>query len=55
VLHDSELFTVGPDEIVVTFRTDEQREIETRAGDHAVVTSGPLHYARITGLEPGTT
>jgi len=54
VIHDPELFTVGPDEVVVTFRTDDERAIETRAGDAAVVTEGPYHYARIGGLEPET-
>lgn len=54
MIHDAELFTVGPDEVVVTFRTDEAREVETRVGDRAVVTDGPIHYARIVGLEPGT-
>jgi 3',5'-cyclic-AMP phosphodiesterase len=53
-VHDPELFTVGPDEVVVTFRTDEAREVSTRVGDAAVVTTGPYHSARVTGLEPGT-
>jgi Icc protein len=52
-IHDPELFTVGPDEVVVTFRTDDEREVETRAGDHTTTTTGPYHYARLTGLEPG--
>jgi Icc protein len=55
VIHDAELFTVGPDEVVVTFRTDESRPIETRVGDESVVTVGPYHAARVTGLEPETT
>jgi predicted phosphodiesterase len=55
VIHDAELFTVGPDEVVVTFRTDEPREIATRVGDTSVVTNGPIHYARVTGLEPDAT
>jgi len=54
VIHDAELFTVGPDEVVVTFRTDDPREVETRVGDRAVVTTGPYHAARVVGLEPGT-
>ncbi len=54
MIHDAELFTVGPDEAVVTFRTDEAREVETRVGDRAVVTSGPIHFARIVGLDPAT-
>jgi len=52
VIHDAELFTVGTDEVVVTFRTDRAREVETRVGDRAVVTSGRYHSARVLGLEP---
>ena len=55
VMHDAELFTVGPDEVVVTFRTDDEREVETRVGDKRVVTFGVYHSARVTGLEPATT
>lgn len=55
MIHDAELFTVGPDEVVVTFRTDDRREIETRVGDAGVATTGPYHVARITGLEPAAT
>ena len=55
MIHDAELFTVGPDEVVVTFRTDDAREVATRVGDHAVVTTGPYHAARVTGLEPEAT
>ena len=55
VIHDPELFTVGPDEVVVTFRTDDEREVETRVGDRGVVTRGPYHSARVVGLEPATT
>ena len=54
LIHDAELFTVGPDEVVVTFRTDDDREVETRVGDRSVVTSGPYHSARVLGLEPAT-
>ena len=54
MIHDAELFTVGPDEVVVTFRTDDDREVETRVGDAQTVTAGPYHWARVTGLEPGT-
>ncbi len=52
---DPELFTVADDEVVVTFRTDDAREIETSIGEKSVVTNGPIHYARVTGLEPATT
>src|SRR3974390_1647399 len=55
VIHDAELFTVGPDEVVVTFRTDDEREVETMVGDIAVTTSGRYHAARVTGLDPDTT
>jgi predicted phosphodiesterase len=55
VVHDAELFTVGPDEVVVTCCTDDEREVETRVGDVSVVTRGRYHSARIDGLEPGTT
>jgi Icc protein len=55
VIHDAELFTVGPDEVVVTFRTDDDREVQTTVGDAATVTRGTLHYARVTGLEPDAT
>jgi 3',5'-cyclic-AMP phosphodiesterase len=54
VILDAELFTVGPDEAVVTFRTEDSREVETRVGEHGVVTSGRYHSARVTGLEPAT-
>jgi predicted phosphodiesterase len=54
VIQDAELFTVGPDEIVVTFRTDVASAVTTTAGDHAVTTTGPYHSARLTGLEPET-
>ena len=54
MIHDAELFTVGPDEIVVTFRTDGAETVTTSAGDHEVTTTGPYHSARITGLEPQT-
>jgi Icc protein len=55
VIHDAELFTVAPDEVVVTFRTDDEREVSTQVGDVEVVTRGPYHSARVVGLEPSTT
>ena len=55
MIHDAELFTVGPDEVVVTFRTDDEREVVTRVGDQGVVTQGRYHSARVVGLDPGTT
>ena len=54
MIHDAELFTVGPDEVVVTFRTEAATAITTTAGDHEVTTTGPYHSARIVGLEPET-
>src|SRR2546425_805645 len=54
MIHDAELFTVGPDEVVVTFRTDDAREVETRVGTKSVVTTGPYHSARVVGLSPET-
>jgi predicted phosphodiesterase len=54
VIHDAELFTVGPDEVVVTFRTDDDTAVTTVVGDNETTTTGPYHSARITGLEPET-
>jgi 3',5'-cyclic-AMP phosphodiesterase len=54
VIHDAELFTVGPDEVVVTFRTDRDDSVTTSVGERSVTTSGEYHTARITGLEPAT-
>ncbi len=54
VIHDAECFTVGPDEVVVTFATGDDAEVTTAIGDREVVTRGPVHVARITGLEPAT-
>lgn len=53
MIHDAELFTVGPDEVVVTYRTDDDREVAVTVGDHSVVTAGRYHSARVTGLEAG--
>jgi len=54
VLHDAELFSVGPDEVVVTFRTDDDEAVTTRVGPHEVTTSGRYHVAGVAGLDPGT-
>jgi 3',5'-cyclic-AMP phosphodiesterase len=54
VIQDAELFTVGPDEIVVTFRTDDDATVTTAVGDLDITTTGPYHSARVTGLEPAT-
>src|SRR6266545_1890072 len=53
-VHDAELMTVGPDEAVVTFRTDGDEAVTTRVGDAEVTTTGPYHSARVMGLDPGT-
>jgi len=52
VIHDAELFTVGPDEVVVTFRTDTDETVTTAVGEREVTTSGRYHSARVGGLEP---
>jgi predicted phosphodiesterase len=52
-VHDAELMTVGPDEAVVTFRTDGEEEVTTRIGDTEVTTTGPYHHASVGGLDPG--
>jgi predicted phosphodiesterase len=54
VLHDAELFTVGPDEVVVTFRTDTSTEVETTVGDRSATSSGVYHLVRVADLEPDT-
>ena len=54
MIHDAELFTVGPDEVVVTFRTDDDACVATTVGEQTVETTGPYHSARVTGLQPGT-
>jgi predicted phosphodiesterase len=54
VIHDAELFTLADDEVVVTFRTDDDRSVTTRVGEHEITTVGPYHFARITSLEPAT-
>jgi 3',5'-cyclic-AMP phosphodiesterase len=52
VIHDPELFSVGPDEVVVTFRTEHDTSVTTSVGEQSVTTSGRYHSARITELEP---
>jgi Icc protein len=54
VIHDAELFSVGPDEVVVTFRTDAEATVTTAVGANEVETTGRFHSARISGLEPET-
>lgn len=53
-VHDAELFTVAPDEVTVTFRTDGHARVTTCVGESEVITEGEYHVARVAGLEPGT-
>ncbi|HEX5614732.1 MAG TPA: metallophosphoesterase [Acidimicrobiia bacterium] len=52
---EPELFTVAPDEVVITCTTDVEREVVVRVGDHEATSHGRLHVLRVTGLEPATT
>ncbi|MDQ1533331.1 MAG: 3,5-cyclic-AMP phosphodiesterase, partial [Actinomycetota bacterium] len=45
---------MGPDEVVVTFRTDADQVVTTAVGASEVTTTGRFHSARVTGLEPET-
>ena len=54
MIHDAELFSVGPDEVVVTFRTDGDETVTTAVGASEVTTTGRFHSARVGGLEPET-
>jgi len=51
-VRDAELMSVGPDEVVVTFVTDDDDAVTTRVGDAERVTRGPYHAPRVDGLEP---
>jgi predicted phosphodiesterase len=51
---NADVFSVGVDDVVVSFTTDGADEVRTRVGDQEVVTVGPHHLARVTGLEPST-
>lgn len=53
-VRDPELMTVGPDEIVVTFHTDDSEPVVTRVGDIEVTTVGPYHVALVDNLDPAT-
>lgn len=50
----AELTSVGPDEIVVTFSTEDDEDVVTRIGPEEITTRGPVHVVRATGLEPAT-
>jgi 3',5'-cyclic-AMP phosphodiesterase len=54
VIHDAELYTVAPDEVVVTFRTDHDETVTTCVGERSVTTFGRYHSAQITGLDAAT-
>jgi len=54
-VHDAELYTVGVDEVVVTFGTDDCSTVTPVVGDREVTTTGRYHAARVAGLEPGAT
>ena len=47
MIHDAELFTVGPDEVVVTFRTDDDARSTTLVGDTRSSRPGRYHSARV--------
>ena len=50
----AELFTIGPDEAMVTFTTEPDVVLTTRVGEREITTTGPFHLARAAGLEPST-
>lgn len=50
----AELFSVGPDEAVVTFTSAPGESVTTRVGDHEVTTEGPRHFVTVRGLTPAT-
>jgi len=60
-VRDAELMTVGPDDAVVTFLTDDHDAVGAALladGELAAEwrgTEGPVHVARFEGLHPGTT
>ena len=45
---------MADDEVVVTFRTDDDRPVTTAVGNREVTTTGPYHYVRVDGLAPAT-
>jgi len=49
-----ELFSVGPDEVVVTATSDPGETVVVAVGPHEVTSTGPRHHVRVTGLVPGT-
>jgi Icc protein len=53
-IHAAEVAAVGPDSVTVTFETEPDVVVTTRLGDVEVTTTGPHHFAEITGLAPDT-
>jgi predicted phosphodiesterase len=51
---DAEVFSVGVDEVVVTFSTEDTNPVSTRVGDQETTTIGPHHVVQVAGLEPAT-
>lgn len=54
-ISEAELFTVGPDEVTLTFVTGPDVEVTTRVGEVEISTTGPYHVVRACGLEPECT
>lgn len=51
---NAELFSVGPDEAVVTFTSEPGATVTTRVGSIEVRTEGPRHFVSVRGLQPET-
>jgi len=54
-IREPELFTVAPDEVVVTCTTHDDRSVTARVGDREATTHGRYHVLSVSGLEPSTT
>src|SRR3954451_7608832 len=50
----AEVAGVAPDSVTVTFVTEPEVAVTTVVGDHTVTTTGPFHFAAVTGLAPDT-
>ena len=50
----AEVYTVGVDDVVVTFVTDPDIEVATQLGGAEMVSSGPYHHVTFCDLEPAT-
>ena len=51
---NAELFSVGTDEVVVTFTSDPAEVATTCVGPHELRTEGPRHFVHVTGLASDT-